>query len=98
MIFLTHLPDFVKIVFKGLPAIWKNHHRLIFCWFIYLQALTPNKKTIAELSRYSPARIAEWRLRRLIYATYLNINLLISWFAAEAIKCFPPPEMVLFMQ
>lgn len=92
MIFLTHLPDFVKIIFKGLPAIWKNHHKLIFCWFVYLQAITPNKKTIEELSRYSPARIAEWRLRRLLYATYLNIHLLISWFAEEAIKCFPPSE------
>lgn len=92
MIFLTHLPDFVTIIFRGLPGIWKSHHRLIFCWFIYMQAITPNKKTITELSRWSPARITEWRLRRLLYATYLNIDLLISWFSDEAIKCFPPPE------
>jgi hypothetical protein len=28
----------------------------------------------------------------LLYATYLNINLLVSWFALEAIKSFPAPE------
>ena len=55
MIFLTHLPDFVTIIFRGLPGIWKSRHRLIFCWFIYMQAITPNKKTITELSRWSPA-------------------------------------------
>ncbi|MCI5150910.1 MAG: hypothetical protein D3916_16255 [Candidatus Electrothrix sp. MAN1_4] len=92
MIFLSYLPDFVRAIFKGMPAIWKSHHRLIFCWFVYMQALTPNKKTITELSRWSPARITEWRLRRLLYATYLNIDLLIAWFAQEAIKCFPPPK------
>lgn len=92
MIFLTHLPNFVRKVFKGLPSIWKCHHKLIFCWFIYLQAVSPNKKTVEELSRYSPARITEWRLRRLLYATYLNISLLISWFALEAIKSFPSPK------
>ena len=92
MIFLTHLPSFVTTIFKGLPGVWKSHHRLIFCWFVYMQALTPDKKTITELSRWSPARITEWRLRRLLYATYLNINLLIAWFAQEAVKCFPAPS------
>jgi hypothetical protein len=92
MIFLSYLPIFVRVIFEGMPGIWKSHHRLVFCWFVYMQALTPNKKTITELSRWSPARITEWRLRRLLYATYLNIDLLIAWFAQEAIKCFPPPD------
>ena len=39
MIFLTHLPDFVAIIFRGLPGVWKNRHKLIFCWFVYSQAL-----------------------------------------------------------
>jgi len=92
MIFLTHLPDFVAIIFRGLPGVWKNRHRLIFCWFVYSQALTPNKKTVTELSKWSPANITEWRLRRFLDATYININLLLSWFAEEAIKGFPAPS------
>jgi hypothetical protein len=60
---------------------------------VYLyQALTPNKKTVTELSKWSPAIITEWRLRRFLDATYININLLLSWFAEEAIKGFPAPS------
>ena len=65
---------------------------MIFCWFVYSQALTPNKKTVTELSKWSPANITEWRLRRFLDATYININLLLSWFAEEAIKGFPAPS------
>jgi len=90
MIFLTHLPFFVAMIFRGMPGVWKNRHKLIFCWFVYTQALTPNKKTVTELCKWSPAAITEWRFRRFLDATYVNIDLILSWFAEEAIKCFPP--------
>jgi len=76
MIFLTHLPFFVAIIFRGMPGVWKNRHKLIFCWFVYTQALTPNKKTVAELCKWSPAAITEWRFRRFLDATYVNIDLI----------------------
>jgi hypothetical protein len=62
---------------------------LLVCLY---QSLTPNKKTVTELSKWSPANITEWRLRRLLDATYINIDFLLSWFAEEAIKSFPSPS------
>jgi hypothetical protein len=48
------------------------------------------KKKVTELSKWSPANITEWRLRRFLDATYINIDLILYWFAEEAIKSFPP--------
>ena len=92
MLKLTYLPGFVKVLFKGMPGVWKNRHVLLLYWFVLLQALVPGRKTVKEMSRWSPAHITEWRLRRLLKAGYWSAQQLITWFAEEAIKSFPPPK------
>lgn len=92
MIFLTHLPSFVRYIFKGMPGTWKRRHQLFFCWIVVMQAVFPGKKTLTEMARYAPNHITEWRFRRLLKAGYLSIRLIVIWFAQEAAAAFPPPE------
>lgn len=92
MLKLTYLPGFVKVLFQGMPGVWKNRHALLLYWFVLLQALVPGRKTVKEMSRWSPAHITEWRLRRLLKAGYWSAQQLITWWAEEAMKCFPPPN------
>jgi hypothetical protein len=41
----TYLPGFVTMVFRGMPTGWRGRHRLIFCWLIFMQAVSPGRKT-----------------------------------------------------
>ena len=92
MVVLTHLPVFVRALFRSMPGVWKSRHGLMLCWLILLQAIYPGRKTLKELSRWTPSFICEWRFRRLLKAGYWSIHLLLTWFAQEALACFPPPE------
>jgi len=89
---LSYLPLFVTVLLKGMPIAWKNRHKLVFCWVIMIQAIGPDLKTVKGLSRWSASYITEWRIRRLLKAAYWSIDILITWFAEETIKSFPPPE------
>jgi len=46
MIAFTYLPGFVTLVFRGMPTVWRGRHRLIFCWLIFMQAVSPGRKTL----------------------------------------------------
>jgi hypothetical protein len=92
MIRLTYLPAFVGMVFRGMPGVWKSRHHLVLCWLIFMQAVFPGRRTLKELSRWTPSGITEWRFRRLLKATYWSIHLLLEWLSFEAIKTFPVPE------
>ena len=92
MIFLTCLPRFVRTMFRGMPGVWKSRHQLVLCWLIFMQAVFPGRKTLKELSRWSPSWIPEWRFRRLLKAGYWSIHVLLEWFAQEAMKTLPVPE------
>jgi hypothetical protein len=92
MVKLSYLPGFVKVLFVGMPGVWKSRHLLVLYWLVFLQAVVPGRKTIAELSRWSPAHIPEWRLRRVLKAGYWTLQQLVTWWADEAIICFPPPS------
>lgn len=92
MIQLTYLPAFVRAGFRGMPGVWKSRHDLLLCWLIFLQVVFPGPKKLKEQARWSPAFITEWRFRRLLKATYWSIQVLVTWFAYEAIKTFPAPE------
>ncbi len=59
---------------------------------LFMQAVVPGKKTIKEISRYTPLHIPEWRLRRLLKAGYWTSEIIITWFAMETMKCFPLPK------
>ncbi len=92
MIMLTYLPAFITLVFRGMPGVWKSQHRLMLCWVIVMQALYPGRKTLEELTRWSPAAVTSWRLRRLLKAGYWSIPVLIEWLANDVIASLPAPE------
>ena len=85
------LPWFVIALFKGMPGTWKSRHKLVFCWMILMQTIVPGRKTIKEMSRWSPIHISEWHFRRLLKSAYWSLHLLLYWFSWEAIKAFPYP-------
>ena len=89
---LTHLPDFVRILFRGMPAVFRHRHQLVFCWLVLMQMILTGPRTLKGLSQVAPSHIAEWHFRRLLTAGYWNLRILLWWFAEEAIKSFPPPE------
>jgi hypothetical protein len=92
MLMLTYLPAFITIVFRDMPGVWKSQHRLMLCWVVVMQALYPGRKTLEELSRWSPAAVTSWRLRRLLKAGYWSIHVLAEWLANDVIATLPPPE------
>jgi hypothetical protein len=92
MLMLTYLPAFITIVFRDMPGVWKNQHRLMLCWVVVMQALYPGRKTLEDLSRWSPAAVTSWRLRRLLKAGYWSIHVLVEWLANDVIATLPPPE------
>jgi hypothetical protein len=92
MITVTYLPLFVTLFFRGMPGIWKSRHRLMLCWLVVMQALFPGRKTLAELTRWTPAHVTVWRLRRLLKAAYWDVHLLVAWWVEEALQTLPPPK------
>jgi len=92
MLKLTYLPAFITIVFRGMRGVWKSQHRLLLCWLIVMHAVYPGRKTLQEIARWSPRAVTEWRLRRLLKASYWSIHLIIEWFAQEVMAQLPPPD------
>jgi len=92
LIAFTSLPGFVTMVFRGMPTVWRGRHRLIFCWLIFMQAVHPGRKTLAEMAKWTPATITAWRFGRLLKATYWNVHLLVSWLAQDLMATLPPPS------
>jgi hypothetical protein len=94
----TCLPPAIRILFKGMPGVWRHRHQLVFCWLIVMQIVTSGSKTLTGLSRSAPRFITEWRLRRLLAAGYWSLKLLLQWFAEETIKSLPvPANQVLYV-
>ena len=91
LIAFTYLPGFVTMVFRGMPTVWRGRHRLIFCWLIFMQAVSPGRKTLEELARWTPAAITAWRFGRLLKAAYWNVHLLVSWLAQDLLTTLPAP-------
>jgi Transposase DDE domain len=91
LIAFTYLPGFVTLVFRGMPTVWRGRHRLIFCWLIFMQAVSPGRKTLAEMARWTPATITAWRFGRLLKAAYWNVHLLVSWLAQDLVATLPAP-------
>jgi hypothetical protein len=91
LITFTYLPGFVTLVFRGMPTVWRGRHRLIFCWLIFMQAVSPGRKTLEEMARWTPATITAWRFGRLLKAAYWNVHLLVSWLAQDLLTTLPAP-------
>ncbi len=92
MINLTFLPYFVSIVLSQIPGTWKHRHLLILKWTIFLQCVCPERKNVKNISNWGPSKIIEWRIRRLLKATYWSIHFVLQWFAAEVINMLPRPK------
>ena len=91
LIAFTSLPGFVTMVFRGMPTVWRGRHRLIFCWLIFIQAVHPGRKTLAEMARWTPATLTAWRFGRLLKDAYWNVHLLVSWLAQDLMATLPAP-------
>src|SRR5215218_8969069 len=89
MLTITYVPLFVTVLFRGMPGMWKSRHRLLLCWLVFMQALYPGRKTLAELARWTPAQVTVWRFRRLLKACYWNVHLLVGCWAQDAIAPLP---------
>ena len=92
MILFTYLPAFVTAHFQGMPGVWKSHHRLTLCWLIFMQAVHPGRKTLQDMTRWTPGSIPAWRWSRLLKASYWNVHLIVSWMAHDLIATLPPPS------
>ena len=88
----THLLDSVRSLFKGLPAVFRHRHQLVFCWLVMMQMVLTGPRTLKGLSQAAPSHIGEWHFRRLLSAGYWSLHILLDWCSQEAIKAFPPPE------
>ena len=91
MLAFTYLPGFVTVVFRGMPTVWRGRHRLLLCWLVFMQAVHPGRKTLAEMAKWTPATITAWRFGRLLKATYWNVQLLVGWLAQDLLATLPPP-------
>ena len=91
LIAFTYLPGFVTLVLRGMPTVWRGRHRLIFCWLIFMQAVSPGRKTLEEMARWTPATLTAWRFGRLLKAAYWNVPLLVSWLAQDLLTTLPAP-------
>ena len=91
LIAFTYLPGFVTMVFRGMPPVWRGRHRLIFCWLIFMQAVSPGRKTLEEMARWTPATLTAWRFGRVLKAAYWNVHLLVSWLAQDLVAILPAP-------
>lgn len=91
LIAFTYLPGFVTIVFRGMPTVWRGRHRLIFCWLICMQAVSPGRKTLEAMARWTPAAITAWRFGRLLKAASWNVHRLVSWLAQDLMATLPAP-------
>ena len=92
MIPLSYIPPSVRVIFKGMPGLWKDRHVLIFMWLVLMQAIFTERKNLKTMALSAPSFITEWRFRRLLTAGYWSIHLLVNFFAAHAIASFPAPE------
>ena len=86
-----YLPDFVTLVFRGMPTVWRGRHRLICCWLVCMQAVHPGRHTLEEMARWTPASSTAWRFGRLLKAASWNGPLLVSWLAQDRVATLPAP-------
>jgi hypothetical protein len=74
-----------------MPTVWRERHRLIFCWLLCMHAVSPGRKPLEEMTRWTPAPITAWRFGRLLKAAYWNVPLLVSWLAQGLVAALPVP-------
>jgi hypothetical protein len=89
---LTILPQSVMYFLRGTRQFFRYRHHLVFCWTLVLILVCPGKATLCGLARLGPAHICEWHLRRVLYASYWCVRLVLWWFVDAVLAVLPPPE------
>jgi hypothetical protein len=91
LIACTSLPGFVTLVLRGRPTVWRGRHRLLFCWLIFMPAVSPGRKTVAAMARWTPATLTAWRFGRVRKAAAWHVPLLVSGLAQALVAPWPAP-------
>ena len=91
LIAFTSLPGCVTRVWRGRPTGWRGRPRLLFCWLICMHAVSPGRKTLEEMARWTPATSTAWRLGRVLKAAYGNVPLRVRRLAQERVAPWPAP-------
>jgi hypothetical protein len=91
MMAFTSLPAFVTVVFRGMPTVRRGRHRLLLCWLLFMQAVSPGRKPLAARARWTPATITAWRFGRRLKALSWTVHLLVNWVAQAFLATLPPP-------
>jgi hypothetical protein len=79
------------MVFRGMPTVWRGRHRLLCCWLIFMPAISPGRKTLAEMARWTPATLTAWRFGRVRKAASWHVPRLVSWWAQDLVATLPAP-------
>lgn len=86
------LPTFVSTFFKRMPCFFHGKHQLIFSWFILIIALGMGDYKLTTMACYCSNFVTEWRFRRLLSASYWDMQAIFRWLLQEIIKVLPIPE------
>lgn len=89
---ISILPLFVKTIFKNMPAIFRNKHKLTFMWLTFLMSLGVGNHKLKGMGNYGSYSVTEYRFRRLLTAAYWNLHFILIWLSHEVIKNLPLPE------
>ena len=92
MLQLTRLPVNLRYFLRGTQHFFRHRHHLVFCWSMTLLLIYQDKATLCGLARLGPNHIAEWHLRRLLYATYWSWRLLLGYLVDAVIAGLPAAE------
>ena len=87
----TSRPGFVTLVLRGRPTVWRGRHRRICCGLSCMPAVSPGRKTLEAMARWTPATITAWRFGRLLKAASWHVPLLVRWLAQALVATLPAP-------
>jgi hypothetical protein len=89
---LTCLPHRVSQCVRVLRPCFRYRHHLLFSWLLVLHIVYGHRANVYAFSRHGPGSLAYQHSRRLLCATYWCTKTLLWWFAAQAMRAFPPPD------
>jgi hypothetical protein len=75
-----------------MPEIFRGKHQLIFIWLILLIACGVGDYKLTSMACYGSGFITEWRFRRVLSASYWDVQSILAWILAEIIRKLPAPE------
>jgi hypothetical protein len=75
-----------------MPELFRGKHQLVFIWLILLIACGVGDYKLTTMACYGSGFITEWRFRRVLSASYWDVQSILAWFLAEIIRKLPAPE------